>query len=116
MTGVRFSYEPPNTFQAKVAKWSPKPQDNVRFIGNVQMEINDCRIGQAQRCCSTGCEWRKAFGLRKSTLKCTPGHPIKIKEKTKIDNTTTSFKKVSNENTFKILKQDDWLKKIKVKL
>lgn len=82
------------------------------------MNISECRIGQVERCSSTGCEWRKAFGLRSSTIKCTPGYPIKkVEEKSFKQTKVENFESVNeSKNEFKIASQDDWIKKIKVKL
>lgn len=82
------------------------------------MDISECRIGQVQRCSLTGCEWRKAFGLRKSIIKCTSGYPIKkVEEKSFKQVKVENFSLVGeSKNEFKSPKQDDWIKKIKVKL
>ena len=88
------------------------------------MNYETCRIGQLSRCNSTGCEWKKVFqgychlrptnveiNFRKSREK----EEKKI-EKIKIYNTPIIVKEVVAENSFTILKKDDWIKKIKVKL
>jgi hypothetical protein len=70
-----------------------------------------CRIGQGQRCCSSGCEWKKAFKhycwLRQPEFK----HEVK-KENDFFSKITVEHK---DELTSKITtqSQDDWIKKIK---
>lgn len=88
------------------------------------MNYEKCRIGQLDRCNLTGCEWKKIFqgycwltptnveiNFRKSREK-----EEKKVEKIKIYNIPINVKEVIVENTFKVLRQDDWIKKIKVKL
>jgi hypothetical protein len=81
------------------------------------MDVVECRIGQTSRCAATGCEWRKLFGLKASTSKCTPGHPIKLNKEI---NPIAGEKKYRDKNAdtklfnrVGIVKQDDWIKKIK---
>lgn len=88
------------------------------------MNYSTCRIGQLNRCNSTGCEWKKVFqgycqltptnvetNFRKSKEK-----EFKTIEKIKILNTPILVKEITAENIFQLPKQDDWIKKIKVKL
>ena len=87
------------------------------------MEYQWCRIGQLDRCNSTGCEWKKVFqgycnliptnveiNFRKSREKVAEEKSFK---QVKVQN----FELLNeSKNEFKIVSQDDWINKIKVKL
>lgn len=87
------------------------------------MNYSTCRIGQATQCESKGCcEWLRVFGASCAcgsrgsapdlTVKKEIFQQVPIKKKK-----VPVFELVNeNKNEFQIPKQDDWIKKIKVKL
>jgi len=91
-------------------------------------EHEGCRIGQKDRCGSTGCEWKKVFGnscsvIDKPEIKFVPAEDIKPfftkkkkKKKVKVINNIVMIKKTKEidfSNKITIAEQDNWIKKIK---
>ncbi len=101
------------------AEGTPNPKEKVRCFQDVQhLNYEFCKIGQLSRCNETGCEWKKIFGgycwLRPTQKEC---NFRKSKEKIEVKNIKPNFVFVKEEpNEFKTAKQDEWIKKIKVKL
>lgn len=106
-----------------------------------------CKIGQDNRCTTTGCEWLKVFGIHcidqpinnidvknfykknneikpiyvpsydtSSFVRRKKSKPIEIKNILIEENKKLNLQEVKPENKFKLASQDDWIKKIKVKL
>lgn len=68
----------------------------------------NCTIGQKERCCKTGCEWKKAFGLHcKNKKEIKKVEPVKAKEKNKVK----PVKQIISDKD-RLKKENDFINKI----